>query len=112
MVATTTADACVRINNSNNLNKDRQHKLDPVVQNTDNTVATTSISVSLIDAEVTQDVDKDNEYSETDVPTWARKRWLYVAILCMAIIAHAISTTVIFPFASFMVCLFVYSNFC
>ena len=68
---------------------------------------TTSVNVaeSLIDTEVIGDAShKDPQHTDADISIRSHKRWFYVVVLCIAMVAHAISTTVIFPFASFMVC--------
>ena len=68
---------------------------------------TTSVNVaeSLIATEVVGDAShKDPQHTDADINISSHKRWFYVVVLCIAMVAHAISTTVIFPFASFMVC--------
>ena len=49
---------------------------------------------------------QDAECNEANAIAYTHRRWIYIGILCLAIVAHGISTTVIFPFASFMVCCF------
>ena len=73
---------------------------------------TTSVNVaeSLIDTEVIGDAShKDPQHTDADISIRSHKPWFYVVVLCIAMVAHAISTTVIFPFASFMVCNFILS---
>ena len=72
--------------------------------------ATTSATIAepFSNTEVTKSTThEDGECDEADAAiAYTHRRWIHVGILCLAIVAHGISTTVIFPFASFMVCYF------
>ena len=81
--------------------------------NTINTesIYSTTIAEPFNDPEVTECAKhEDGECNEADAIAYTHRRWIYIGILCLAIVAHGISATVIFPFASFMVRFFAFLN--